>query len=87
MQMRLPGVYCHMCHGSTRGNKESQIKKWQLYIEYRILLLGCGVNGKAVWSMAPGDCEFDPHHPNYSALAMEIREVFDEDWRSMLIDK
>lgn len=49
--------------------------------------MGCGVNGKAVWSMAPGDCEFDPHHPNYSALAMEIREVFDEDWRSMLIDK
>lgn len=33
-------------------------------ITWGILPLGCGVNGKAVWSMAPGDCEFDPHHPN-----------------------
>lgn len=69
-----------MFHGSTRRDNESQMKKRQL-------LLGCGVNGKAVWSMAPGDCEFDPHHPNYSALVMEIREVFDEDRRSLFIDK
>ena len=29
---------------------------------------GCGVNGKAVWNLVPGDCEFDPHHPHKSKV-------------------